>query len=230
MNNDNLEKQAIQAATAADWKKALQLNQNIIKNNSKNVPALNRLARAHWELGEVEKAKKTYRQVLTLDPYNTIAAKNLQRVAKKKIQQKKVIQTNNLFLEEPGKTKTIKLIRLTSAEVLSELNNGQMVKLVPKKRAISITTEDNVYLGTIPDDLSSRLIKLIKGGNRYQAIVKAIDQKHLEIFVREIFRSKSFRNLPSFPLSGSNYLSYLSPKTIYGSGPETTPTGEEEEN
>lgn len=231
MITDDLEKQAVQAAIKGGWQQAVDLNRQLIKENPKDIAALNRLARAYWELGKIDQAQKTYRKVLTLDPYNTIAAKNLQRLGKKrkKLTKKKIDYPGNLFLEEPGKTKTTKLIRLASAEVLSELSNGQSVKLEPKKRAISIITEDKIYLGTIPDDLSLRLIKLIKGGNRYQAFVKAVDRKNLEIFIREVFRSKRFHNLPSFAPSGSGYLSYLSPETIYEERPETTPTGEEEE-
>jgi len=230
MTNNNLEKQAIQAAIKGSWQKAVDLNRQILKENPKNIAALNRLARAFWELNKVDQAQKTYRKVLTFDPYNSIATKNLQRLVKKskKSQQKKIAYPSNLFLEEPGKTKTIKLIRLASADVLAELSNGQTVKLEPKKRTISVNTENKVYLGTIPDDLSLRLIKFINGGNRYQAFVKAIDKQHLEIFVREIFRSKRFRNFPSFAPSGSSYLSYLSPKSVYEEKPETTPTGEEE--
>lgn len=227
----NLEKQAIQAAINGAWQKAVDLNRQLIKENPKNTAALNRLARAYWELGKNDQAQKTYKKVLTLDPYNSIAAKNLQRIVKKrkKIKQKKITITSNLFLEEPGKTRTIKLIRLASADILAGLSNGQKVELIPKKRTISATTEDKVYLGTVPDDLSLRLNKLIKGGNRYQAFVKAIDKQHLEIFVREIFRSKRFRNLPSFPSSGTSYIAYLPHKAVYEEGPETTPTGEEEE-
>lgn len=231
MATDDLEKQAIQAAIKGSWQQAVELNRQLIKENPKNTPALNRLARAYWELGKTDQAQKTYRHVLTLDPYNSIATKNLQRLVRKrkKLTKKKIIYLSNLFLEEPGKTKTIKLIRLASAEILSELSNGQPVKLEAKKRTISVTSEDKIYLGTIPDDLSLRLIKFIKGGNRYQAFVKAVDRKNLEIFIREIFRSKHFRNLPSFPATGAGYLSYLSPGTIYEERPETTPTGEEEE-
>ena len=231
MATDDLEKQAVQAAIKGSWEQAVDLNRQLIKENPKNIAALNRLARAYWELGKISQAQKTYRKVLTFDPYNSIATKNLQRLVKKrkKSKQKKIDYPSNLFLEEPGKTKTIKLIRLASAEVLSELSNGQPVKLEPKKRAISVTTEDKVYLGTIPDDLSLRLIIFIKGGNRYQDFIKAIDRQNLEIFVREVFRSKRFRNLPSFSPSGGGYLSYLSPETIYKGRPETTPTGEGEE-
>ncbi len=231
MNHDHLEKQAVQAAIKGSWQKAASLNRQLIKEDPKDIAALNRLARAYWELGKTGDAQKIYRQVLKLDPYNPIATKSLERLVKRKgkPQQKKIGATGNLFLEEPGKTKTIKLIRLASAEVLSDLSTGQSVNLEPKKRAISVITEDKVYLGTIPDDLSSRLIKLINGGNSYQAFVKAVENQQLEIFIREVFRSKRFRNLPSFSTSGSNYISYLSPEAVYEEGPETAATGEEEE-
>jgi hypothetical protein len=232
MDSDALEKQAVQAAIKGTWQKAVTLNRQLIKNNPKNVAALNRLARAYWELDQINEAQKTYRQVLRLDTYNAIALKNLDRLVKKKKKKtlaKKPFVSSHLFLEEPGKTKTIKLIRLASSEVLSDLSHGQPVLLEPKNRNISVLSEDRLYLGTIPDDLSSRLIKLIKGGNRYQAFIKAVDRQQLEIFIRETFRSKRFHNLPSFPSTAGDYLAYLSPEAVYEERPETAPTGEEEE-
>ena len=126
MVTDDLEKQAVQAAIKGSWQQAVDLNRQLIKENPKNIAALNRLARAYWELGKISQAQKTYRKVLTLDPYNSIANKNLQRIVqkRKKLKKKKIDYPSNLFLEEPGKTKTIKLIRLASIEVLSELSNG----------------------------------------------------------------------------------------------------------
>ena len=84
MTNHDLEKQAVQAAIEGSWKIAVDLNQKLIKNEPKNVGALNRLARAYWELGKASEAQKTYRKVLALDPYNSIATKNLQRLGKKR--------------------------------------------------------------------------------------------------------------------------------------------------
>lgn len=231
MEINDLEKQAVQAAIKSNWSKAIDLNLQLLKKNPENTAALNRLAKAYWESDKIGQAQKTYRKVLTLDRYNPIATKNLERLAKKgkKSKQIKTAHTSTLFLEEPGKTKTIKLIKLASAEILSELNSGQLVKLAPKKRTISVTSENEIYLGTIPDDLSLRLIRLIKGGNRYQAFIKGVAKQHLEIFVREAFQSNRFRNFPSFPLSSNSYTSYLPPEAVYEEGPETTPTGEEEE-
>ena len=195
-----LEKQAVEAALKSNWEKAIKLNQKILEKEPKNIAAFNRLARAYWESGEVALARKTYKKTLSLDRYNPIALKNLKRLInqKKKPARTKKPPLAELFLTEPGKTKVVKLIRLASSEILAELNNTDPVLLIPKKRFVVVQREDNTYLGSLPEDLSQRLISLIKGGNRYEAFVKAVDRQSLEIFIRETFRSRRFRNSPSF--------------------------------
>lgn len=202
-NTALLEQKAIKAAMNGAWDQAIELNQKILKLEPENTAALNRLARAFWEKGNLESARKTYRQVLSIDSYNIIASKNLKRLAdhqktpsKKEI--KKKTAEGAIFLEEPGKTKVVKLIRLASPEVLSTLDSADEVLLAPKTHAISVTSSDNTYLGTVPDDLSHRLLRLIKGGNQYQAFVKAVDRQNLEIFIREIKRAPKFHSIPSF--------------------------------
>ena len=200
-----LEEQAIKAALAQNWSKALEINKKILKDSPKNIAALNRLGRAYWEMGKIEQAQQTYKKVLSLDRFNPIANKNLKRLTKSaKI--KKIFEGKNasprlgeIFLEEPGKTKIVKLVRLTSPSVLAQLNNADLVTLKAKKRTISVLSAKGNYLGTIPEDLSTRLIKFIKGGNQYQAFVKSVDHQKLEILIREVSRAKKFFNTPSFP-------------------------------
>lgn len=202
-NSALLEQQAIKAAMKGAWDQALELNQKILKLEPKNTAALNRLARAFWEKGNLDSARKSYRQVLSIDRYNTIASKNLTRLADQpKAQPKREMEKKTaeeaVFLEEPGKTKVVKLVRLASPEVLSEFDSADEVLLSPKKHAISVTSPNGTYLGTIPDDLSHRLLRLIKGGNQYQAFLKAVDRQNLEIFIRETKRALKFHNFPSF--------------------------------
>lgn len=208
-----LEQQAIKAAMKGAWDQAIELNRKILKLEPENTAALNRLARAFWEKGNLASSKKHYRKVLSIDRYNTIASKNLKRLADQKIAKpKKEAQKKTtegaVFLEEPGKTKVVKLVRLTSPNVLSELDSGDEVLLAPKTHAISVTSADKTYLGKIPDDLSHRLLRLIKGGNQYQAFVKAVDRQNLEIFIREIKRAPKYHNFPSFT-SGSAFANNL---------------------
>jgi hypothetical protein len=234
MDTAFLEKQAIQAALSKAWEKALKINKKLLKLQPNDVGTLNRLGRALLELGKLTEARKTYKKVLTIDRYNPIASKNLARLAGQKSITKKPPHPESpylgeIFLEEPGKTKVIKLVRLSSPQILNQLSSSDPLTLVPRKRIISVLSENGTYLGTIPDDLSQRLVNFIKGGNRYQAFVKGVDHQHLEIFIREVFRSQKFRNIPSFPPSPSNYIPFLAPETIHEEKPEVTPTGEEEE-
>jgi len=54
-----------------------------LKDNPKDISTLNRLGRAFWEINEIEKANKTYKKVISIDPFNPIANKNLKRLTTK---------------------------------------------------------------------------------------------------------------------------------------------------
>lgn len=205
MTTTALEEQAIAAALAQNWTKAIELNQKILKDFPQNIAALNRLGRAYWEIGKTTQSIQTFKKVLKFDRLNPIANKNLNRLSRgsgaKKITSKKnsFTPSGNIFLEEPGKTKLVKLVRLAPPSALAQLDNADPVLLVVKKRVISVLSENGDYLGAIPEDLSLRLIGFIKGGNQYQAFVKSVDHQKLEIFIREVVRNKKFFNVPSFP-------------------------------
>ena len=181
----------------------IELNKKILEGNPENIASLNRLARAQWEIGKLQLAKKTYQKVIRLDAHNCIANKNLSRLAD---QQKPCPppspggNTTNarIFLEEPGKTKVVKLVRLASPETLSGYDSGDEVYLVPKKLVISVCSGENIYLGSIPDDLSRYLMGLIKAGNCYQAFIRFIDRQSLEVLIRETKRSPKKQHHPSF--------------------------------
>ncbi|MBI3342454.1 tetratricopeptide repeat protein [Candidatus Curtissbacteria bacterium] len=193
---------AAQAALSSDWQEAILINKKILGVNENDVEALNRTARAHVCLGELEKAQKIYKKVLELDPYNIIANKNMEKISKSSGNGHKSIVFNynlsNLFLSEPGKTKVLNLINLAPPNVLALLNYGEQVSLNVKTHAVSITSTDGVYLGALPDDIAHKLITFITGGNKYEAFVKSVSPKSLTIFVREIERSEKFTNQPSF--------------------------------
>ncbi len=198
-----LEDQAIKAALNQNWPKAIEINKKILKENPKNIAALNRLGRAFWEIGQIEKANKTYKKVIKIDSFNPIANKNLKRLTQAKKRVGKNLKNDfthsgKVFLEEPGKTKLVRLTRLNSPDVLSELDSGDPVFFLVKKRFVSILDTNKNYLGSIPEDLSQRLIKFIKGGNQYQGFVRSVERQKLEIFIREVSRSKKFTDIPSF--------------------------------
>lgn len=202
---DNLIEKAIQAALEGNWKQAIELNLAVLQGNNQDIPALNRLGRAYTETNQIDQAENSYKQVLRIDSYNPIAKKNLGRLKSKKnisisnTSSSTPLSINSNFLEEPGKTKTTQLVRLADNEVLSGLHIGQKLILLPKKRTVCLKSEDDVYIGSLPDDLSYRLGKLLKSGNKYVTIVKSIESRSIQIFIREIYKSKRVKNTPSFP-------------------------------
>jgi len=206
----NLAILAIDAALEGRWEQALKLNAQILKIDSENVDALNRLARAHFEHGNISLAVKYYSQALKIDPYNPIAQKNLRIL--KTFKKGSGIKTNalpkpdgqqikispSLFLQEPGKTKVVTLLKAAEPQRLSTIYCGMPIQIAIKNRGITMLDASGKYLGVLPDDLSYQIIRLIKGGNQYQAFVKAVRVNGLSVLIRETFRSKKFRNQPSF--------------------------------
>ncbi len=208
-----LAEQAIKKALNGQWAKAKKLNLEILKENPKSLHALLRLAKSYLNLNQISQAKKTYRQVLFLDKYNPIAKRNLARLkrVKKRDTSKNPLNTNSLFLEEPGKTKTASLVRLTDEEKLASLEIGEPVDLIVNPKSISVKGKNNEYLGRLPDDLAYRLIHFIKRGNRYQSFIQSVEENKLQIFIKEVKKSKQNQHTPSFPpQSGKKgYYSFL---------------------
>lgn len=200
----NLYQQAIDAALDFRWEEALSINKKIIKLDPRNVDALNRQARAYMELGKANLAKKYYSQALKFDPYNPIAQKNLKIMKSFKSNG----QTGNgickdklspsLFLQEPGKTKMVNLLNVAEPQKLSQAYCGMKVVMVTKNRKIMIVDTNDNYLGVLPDDISHLLLRLTKGGNKYDLFVKSISINSLSVIIKETFRSKRFKNQPSF--------------------------------
>ena len=76
-----LSKQAITLAMEGRWREAIVANESLIDNFPNDVNAYNRLGKAYMELGEYPQARGAYTRAVELDPYNTIAKKNLLRLS-----------------------------------------------------------------------------------------------------------------------------------------------------
>jgi len=219
---DNLLAQkAIAAAMASRWEEAEVANIEILKQDPKNVAALNRLGRAYLEQGKKNKAKNAFLKVLKIDKYNQIALKNLQLLKSSTGNKKgKVLFSPDLFIEEPGKTKTVTLAKTADKKSLSSLSVGEEVKLKVRKRTIACYSQKNNYIGRLPDDLSLRLAKLINGGNKYQTFIKALNFPEIKVFIKEVKKAKRLAHIPSFPTKGEPYLAYMPPNLVHEEQPE----------
>lgn len=209
-SSSHMQNLAISATLEGRFGDALKLNKKIIRTDPQNIEALNRLARVYMELGKFNLAKKYYTETLKFDPYNPIALKNLKIIKAFKVNgQAPVVNGQNklsyqLFLQEPGKSKVVNLLKVAEPQKLSQAFCGMKVEVVVKNRKITVVDALGSYLGVLPDDISHHLIRLLRGGNKYEFFIKAIRVNGLSVLIKEIFRSKRFKNQPSF-LDGSSF-------------------------
>lgn len=216
---------AIKAALSGNWKEAIALNLNLLRHNSKDVDALNRLGRAYFETGQKTKAEETYKKVLRIDKFNSIAHKCLELLKTSRVDRgakKSSSAPLAVFLEEPGVTRTVSLVRPGDPKVISRLHPGDSVNLVAREHAVAIVSASNDYLGRLPDDLASRLRPFIKAGNVYNAWIKSIDSTTIKVFIKEISRVSKFRDIPSFPATEKlTYAAFTPPELVHRDIPVT---------
>lgn len=201
---------AINAALTNDWKQAEEINSQIILDNPDNIDSLNRLGFAFMKQGRYNKAKETYKKVITLDKTNPIAVKNLKRLETVSKGSKKdgVTTTHNMttdiYIEEAGKTKTVELKNVADKKTLSVIEPGDSVFIVVKRSKIFVQSNDKKYIGMLPDNISMRLVTFMNGGNEYVACVKASDEKSVTIFIKETKKASKFKNQASFSSTHSS--------------------------
>lgn len=195
--SQKLQKQAVVAAKQQDWDEAVRINQEILDLRPLDVNALNRLGAAYLQLKNPRKAKDIFSQVMKIDRNNKLAQKHLERI-KSKNEKNLPSFSQKSFIEEPGKTKSVDLYRLAGKEILENLNVGQEGELEPKNRYISINV-DGTYIGSLPEDLSFRLTKLMDSGNAYSCLVQSCDKNHCTVFLKEEVRSDKNQDINSFP-------------------------------
>lgn len=185
-----LQDKAIRSALTGDWEAAVEFNLEILETSPQNIAALNRLGRAYTELNQKEAAKDAYEQVLKIDKYDTIATKNLKLLPHQKSNMSSVILSEEDFIELPGITKSTILIKVASRDILLSLVCKQKLSLTPRTSLVAITTDDNVCIGCLPDDLSLKLKNLMDDGYEYSACLKGASDNTATIFIREIKRPK----------------------------------------
>jgi len=198
-NSAALRKSAIEAAKNADWQTAINLNQEILDKEPKNLEAMNRLGLAHLKLDQPRLAKKVFKQVIAIDRSNIIANKHLNKIKNKEKCPDVIFNEQADFIEEPGKSKIISLHRLCGRAQLAEIKVGQSCFLQAKKRYISVVDDNHKHIGALPEDISFRLSKLISRGNKYSCAVYKVDDKQCCVQLKETLRSKKNAQIQSFP-------------------------------
>lgn len=202
-----LEQQAIDSAINLQWDDAINLNKQILKTDKENVDACLRLGFAYLQLKDIEEAKKYYNKSLKLRPKNQVAMENLERLEIMEMKDHPSHKKNKLssainpsmFLEVPGRTKTVSLVNLGQKKHLATVSVGQDVELKQKKRKVEVRTMNGDYLGSLPDDLSKRLLFFLKNKSVYTANVQEASLTRLVLFIQEVSKGKKVMQYTSFP-------------------------------
>ncbi len=215
--NQNLAQQAINKALLGQWEDAKDTNLLIIKQNPHDIDALNRLSKAYFELGNIKAAKTTINKILSIDPYNPIAARYFEKwKGLKKIDKNTSKQLPpDMFLEEPGKTKIIHLIHPCEKPILAKINCGDIVFGNIKSHRISVVSDSGKYIGKLPDDISIKIKKLIKLGYKYIFAIKSVDNNDVKVFIRETYRPEKYTLKSSFSSDKIDYIPYASPELVH---------------
>ncbi len=196
-------KQAVELAMQGRWREAVALNQSMVESFPSDVSAYNRLGRAYMEIGDVSHAWQAYNRAMELDPYNTIARKNLDRLSRLRetiVSAEDGAQVEPLnFIEETGKAGVLNLFYLGQPEVLDKMVAGDKVYLKVEGSKLVVEDGRGEYLGQVEPKHSQRLIRLMTGGNEYTAAVISAEADNVRIIIREVYQHPSQAGRLSFP-------------------------------
>lgn len=205
-------KEAIALAMENRWEEAVTTNRAIIELFSEDIEAQNRLGKAYFELGHYHEARAAFAQALQMSPSNVIAIKNLDRLnhltsnARSPKKARKLAPQH--FLGESGKTGITALEHLAGNEVLATIAAGDAVTLRIADRSLVVETSDGDYIGKLPTRLGMRLVKLIQGGNKYEAAITRLSAREVNVILREEYQHPDQRTVTSFPTHKDPLLAY----------------------
>lgn len=196
-------KKAVSLAMDSKWAKAIKANQDILDVSPDDLESHNRLGKALAELGRNRKAKAAFKHALKISPHNHIARKNLSRLEQLDdeipLGQSISQRAPRVFIEESGKTEITSLISLAGPKVLLKLTPGHPIHLNISGNGLDACGPDGQYAGMVEPRIASRLTRLVKGGNRYEAAVTHVGKKELIVMIKEVFKHPSQAASVSFP-------------------------------
>ena len=191
--------QAVKLAVSGRWEEAATMNRDMINLLGEQAETYNRLGKALSELGQVTEARAAYSRSLELDGTNTIARRNLDKLAT--MQDASGIAPSQIdtrmFVEDTGKSAAA-VLQAVDADTLAEMDAGDVVEMQVAGNAVNVVTLGGKYLGMVEPRIGLRLSKLIAGGNRYSAALITISDD-VRVMIRETFQDPSQLGRVSFP-------------------------------
>ena len=211
--------QAIQLAIQSRWDEAEQINRQLLAAFPEDVDANNRLGKALAELGRYSEARAAYARAIELDPANSIARKNLSRLASlgdgapapatgEKVDPR-------LFVEETGKS-GVTVLQRPAAAALARLTAGDRVYLHRQGKGLVVQNGRGEYLGIIESRVALRLSKLMDGGNEYSAAIASLNDHTCRVIIKETYQHPSQTGKLSFPpIASDGFRAYTKESLIH---------------
>ena len=214
-------KRAVALAMRNRWQEAATLNRSIVAEFPDDMEAYNRLGKALSELGRNLEARSAFQSVLKMSPNNAIAKKNLSRLMKLADQENPKVTRRSrrqphMFIEDSGKAGVTSLNKLASTDVLLQLTPGDLVQLDARGTTLNIADESGTYVGRVEPKVGSRIARLIRGGNTYEATVTSVDDNEVTVIIGETYKSPSQASTVSFPSRGGADLRVYVPGAVMG--------------
>jgi hypothetical protein len=130
-----------------------------------------------------------------------------------------------------GKTVITTIDSPPSADICSKVAAGDVAELRVDGDGIFVETSRGVRLGSLEPKLARRLIKFMRGGNRYQAGLTSCDGNTVKLIIRETYQDPRFAGKPSFPMRRKREVEFrpYTKESLLTRGVEVFPEDEEEE-
>ncbi len=197
--------EAIQLALESRWNEAVAVNRALLERHGEEEDTFNRLGKALSELGQPEEALDAYQQSLRLNPLNIIAQKNVRKLsallqAPSRPEGMAAAIDVDLFTEEPGKSGITVLVP-PAGGVDVAVAPGDVVELHVDHGQLRARTVRGIDLGDVDTKLARRLVPLTITGNRYSAAVARVDDRRIEVMIRETYQAPENARKTSFPIA-----------------------------
>lgn len=205
--------QAIALAMQGRWLDAIDVNRRVV-DLEPDTEAWNRLGKAYSQLGRIRDARQAYHEALQSDPTNTIAKRNLERLALLRDDQPAAPNaqpgdaqshrvSQQFFIEDTGKTTTREIFSDAPRDAVARVAPGDRVDLRADGEVIAIFHNSD-RLGALEGRLSLRLRELMAGGNKYEAAIVSVEGRQVRLLIRETVQSASMIGRVSFPAEPSS--------------------------
>lgn len=200
-----LQDQAVDLAAKNRWEEAVETNLHL-NNLGEDADTFNRLGKAYFEIGKLSEARSAYQSALRINPANSIARKNVERLndlmartASAPVRTTRQLVDLRLFITETGKTALTTLVDVPRGAVIDVIVTGEKVDLRLDGRNVVMLDASGNMIGRVEPKLAQRLSELMVGGNRYAAAVAQTNNHQLRVLIREVYQDPSQRGRVSFP-------------------------------